>query len=130
MSIQVGAYSIKTNDYFYAMGKKEPKEVPSGAWYAYRAWRNSRDQQTTLFEATEIPWGRKAEQDAVDFVAALREAGVTEIAVTDSSSALMEGIHALVNAGAELVGTVIVKRQLEFDRTEERQGLRFKITDR
>ena len=119
--------NIQTNDYFYAMGKKAPQEVSDGAWYAYRAWRNTRDNKTEPFEAAEIPWGSNVKQDAADFVAALREAGVTEIAVTDTSTSLLEGIHALVGAGAELVGTVMVKRHTDYDRSEERHGLRFKI---
>lgn len=128
MSIQINAYSIKTNDYFYAMGKKAPEVVPSGAWYAYHAWRNTRDYQTEPFEVPRIPWGSKVKQEAMDFVAALREAGVEEFAVTDTSTSLLEGIHALVDAGAELAGTIMVKHQLEYDRAEERQGLRFRIS--
>lgn len=117
----------QTDNYFYSMCKKTAGEVPSGAWYAYRAWRDTCDNKTEPFEAAEIPWGRNVEQDMVAFVAALREAGVTEIAVTETSTSLMEGVHTLVNAGAELVGPVMVKRQPEYGRAEERRGLKFKI---
>ena len=126
----LAAINPQATDFFYAMGKKARKDVPYGAWYAYRAWQDSLEYKTDMFEAADVPWGRNAKQEAVDFVAALREAGITEIAVTESNSALMESVHALVEAGAELAGTVVVKRQNKYDDyIEERQGLRFKIPD-
>lgn len=114
------------NEYFKAM-KKTPSKVSRGAGYAYRAWRNTCEYCTSMFEAADVPWGSTAKPEAVDFVNALREAGVTEIAVTESSSGLMDSIHALVEAGAKLDGTVMVERHLEYDRFEVVPGLKFKI---
>ena len=49
-------------------------------------------------------------KDAHDFVACLREAGVSEFIITDKSTGLMDVLHALGKEGCEMKGLCEVKR--------------------
>lgn len=118
----------RVNNYFCAMSQKDAKEASVGKWFAYRAWANTLDRQSDAFEVLDLPWGNNIKQDTSDFVAALREAGVSEIVVTDRSTSLMDGIHALVENGVEMVGTAIVERHSPFERCDKRLGLKFKVS--
>lgn len=122
---------MSISEYFTNMcetAKETGKPVSNGEWYAYRAWSNTEDYKAEMFEAVEIPWGSDLKNGTmVDFVNALKNAGVTEFAVTDHSTALMEGIYALVTAGCSIKGPAVVKRHPAYWGDEEHIGLIFTI---
>ena len=121
---------MTTNEYFENMREqdKNGKTFPIGVLRAYWAWKNTVEYRAEMFEATEIPWGSELKNGAMtDFVNTLKEAGVKEFAVTDHSTALMEGIFQLVAAGCQVKAPTIVKRHPEHWGDEERYGLVFEI---
>jgi len=86
--------------------KSFPFPFSDGYMKAYRAWKNSTYYNADAFEVSDLPW----ERDAHDFVACLKEAGVSEFAVTDKSTALMDVLHALGKEGCQMKGLCTVKR--------------------
>jgi len=71
-----------------------------GQTKAYRAWVGSTRSESSLFEVQDLPWPR----DIRDFVETLRAAGITEFAVTDRNTGLMEGLHLLAAEGCAMEG--------------------------
>ena len=119
-----------TTDYFMAMeaDSNRGKQISRGQHFAYRAWRNTVEYGAEMFEAHDIPWGSDlAEGVMADFINTLRDAGIKTFAVTDHSTALMEGLHAIFATGCTLVGPVVVKRHPPYWGDEEHAGLAFKI---
>ena len=91
--------------------KREKKNFPfpfsKGQTAAYRAWKTSQLHRTSHFEVSELPW----DTEAHDFIQTLREAGVTEFAITDRSTALMELLHLFADEeGCRMVGLCKVER--------------------
>ena len=86
--------------------KSFPFPFSDGYMKAYWAWKNSIDHKADFFEVRELPW----EKDAHDFVACLREAGVSEFAISDKSTGLMDDLHALAKEGCQMKGLCEVKR--------------------
>lgn len=114
---------MDTNEYFQNM-----TPTTRGQRYAYRAWEETQENRAEMFEAAEIPWGAElAEGVMADFVNTLREAGVETFVVTDHSTALMEGLHAIFATGCSLIGPATVKRHPRCWGDRERAGLEFKI---
>ena len=103
----------KTNVIFRAM--KDFSPLKKGAVAAYRAWENSRNRQSDSFEIDHLPWP----QEMPEFVAALRLAEVSEIAITDKSTGLMEGLHALEAEGCKLAGLCKVTRKPKWEDEDE-----------
>ena len=73
-------------------------------------------------EMSDFCW----EDEPEDFIATLRKAGLKTFITTDSSTALMENIHAYIAAGCTLEGPVTVEKETWFG-TEKKQGLRFSL---
>ena len=84
----------------------------NGRMNAFFAWQRSQANSSSIFEASDLPW----EEDAHDFVETLKEAGITEFAITDASTALMKILHALDKEGCQMV------RLCKVSRTENRYG--------
>jgi len=101
--------------------KQFPFPFSRGQIDAYRAWQCSMDNGSSYFEVPDLPW----EKDAHDFVTTLKEAGITEFAVTDRSTALMELLHVLVNEeGCKIVGLcTVMRRKAQRQETEEYAGI-------
>jgi len=113
--------TMNNNTYFQTMSKtftkyekaraaQEPGlEYPftDGQTKAYRAWVSSTRNESSLFEVQDLPWPREIR----DFVETLRAAGVTEFAVTDCSTGLMEGLHLLAFEGCAMEGLCRVSRK-------------------
>lgn len=89
-----------------------PYPFSRGQTTAFRAWKESVDHCADIFECNDLPW----DKDTHDFVVTLREAGITELAITDRSTALMEGLHLLEAEGCRLISLCKVSR------TEKRWG--------
>ena len=73
---------------------------------AFRAWDTSLRNESSTFEVQNLPW----DKDIHDFVEALRAAEITEFAVTDRSTGLMEGLHGLATEGCTIQGLCKVTR--------------------
>ena len=101
-----------------------PFPLNRGESTAYRAWVDSVRNDSSIFEVADLPWN----EDVVDFVETLRKAGITEIAVTDHSTALMDGLHALDAEGFHIVSTCVVRR-IVGNRTVEVNGVLLRRTD-
>ena len=116
----------QTNTYFRTL-EQTSSETPlaDGKHRAYIAWFNSFRNQSSTFEVNDLPWPR----DIHEFAETLRAAGITEVAVTDRSTGLMEGRHKLAAEGCTMQGLCTVTRS-EFrwggDGTEEYQGILFR----
>ena len=99
-----------------AWNQREEKEFPfpfsRGQMNAYRAWQNSAANESSLngrsiLEVSDLPW----DKDAHDFISTLREAGITEFAITDRSTALMELLHILADEeGCKMVSLCKITR--------------------
>ena len=92
---------------------------------AYRAWSNSVRNESSTFDVQDLPW----DKDVHDFVKALRDAGITEFAVTDQSTALMRVLHLLADEGCTMQGLCQVTRtenRWGYEGTEEYPGILFR----
>ena len=112
--------------------KQFPYPFSAGYMTAYRAWQGSRenDSRTSgepVFEVSNLPW----DKEAYDFVACLKEACVTEFAITDQSTALMQLLHILEDEGCKLKCLCKVTRsECRFgrDNTETYDGILMEIS--
>ena len=110
-----------------AWNAREEKEFPfpfsKGQMSAYRAWQNSTANESSIFEVNDLPW----DNEAHDFITCLKEAGITEFAVTDQSTALMRVLHILADEeGCKLEGLCKVtrsERRWGEDETTEHNGI-------
>lgn len=112
-------------DAWYA--QKAAFKIPftMGQRNAYTAWHNTIDNESSTFEVSDLPWSK----DTHDFVDALRAAGITEFAVTDRSSGLMDGLHNLAEEGCTMQGLCMVTRseaRWGNEGTEEYPGILFR----
>ena len=85
--------------------KNFPFPFSDGYMKAFWAWIDSTRYKTEVFAVSELPW----EKDAHDFVACLREAGISEFAITDRSTNLMPLLHAFAKEGCSMKGLCDVK---------------------
>ena len=90
-----------------------------GEWKALIAMTHCEKEE---LEISDFCW----EDEPEDFIATLRKAGLKTFITTDSSTALMENIHAYIAAGCTLEGPVTVEKESWFG-TEKKQGLRFSL---
>ena len=87
--------------------KAFPFPFSAGAMNAYRAWQETTSNESSCFEVSDLPWAK----DAHDFITTLKEAGITEFAITDSSTSLMELLHVLADEeGCRMLGLCKVIR--------------------
>lgn len=111
----------QTNTYFRGIEERGSYRN-DGEGRAYRSWWRSEEAKASRFEVEDLPW----DKDLPDFVAALREAGVTEFAVTDQSTALMRCLHILAANGCTIEGLCTVERtewRFRGDCTVSREGI-------
>ena len=92
--------------------KAFPFPFSKGQMSAYRAWQNSTANESdvsgeSILEVNDLPW----DNEAYDFITCLKEAGITQFAVTDQSTALMRVLHILADEeGCRMVGLCKVTR--------------------
>ena len=92
--------------------KAFPFPFSKGYMSAYRAWQNSTANESgvsgeSILEVNDLPW----DNEAHDFITCLKEAGITQFAVTDQSTALMRVLHILADEeGCKLKGFCKVTR--------------------
>ena len=111
----------------YFQELKKTDNVTWGQGRAYRAWEDSLENDTSVFEVHELPWGNNVDEEMRDFVDTLRAAGVDHFAVTDQSTALMTSLHALIAAGGTIEGPCTVTRHRPYWDEETRPGLEIRI---
>ncbi len=111
--------------YFKRLEKVE--KLTWGQHCAYRAWRDSLENESSTFEVRELPWGQKVKEEMPIFVETLRDAGVDHFIVTDQSTSLMESLHVLVANGGIIEGTATVTRRPPYWEEETRLGLEIRI---
>lgn len=99
-----------------------------GQSYAYRAWRDTLENDVSAFEVHELPWqDTTIAEDMKSFVETLRAAAIDHFVVTDQSTALMRCLHALIAAGGILEGPCAVTRRPPYWDEETRLGLEIRI---
>ena len=69
-----------------------------GTLEAYWTYEFNLNHNSSEFECNELPWTT----DMSDFVKTMREAGIETIAVTETSTALLENLHKLANQGCTI----------------------------
>ena len=115
-----------------AWNAREEKEFSfpfnRGQMSAYRAWQNSTANESSLgnesiLEVSDLPWAK----DAHNFIETLKEAGITQFAITDRSTALMELLHVLAaEEGCRMISLCKVTRSEKRwgeEGTEEYDGI-------
>lgn len=94
-----------------AWNKREERDYPnpftSGEAKAFHAYQRNLQRGTDYFEIDDLPWNYERE----DFVKTLRKAGITDIVVTDESTALMEGLSGLDFLGCHMQDFRTVTRE-------------------
>ena len=100
--------------------------VSAGMCKAYQAWSRSVEDGVDELEMREFLW----EREVSDFVQTLKNAKVQTFVYTNQSTAVMENLHELVEAGCKMEGLCTIKKtKYRFGRNEEEQipGVRFSI---
>ena len=93
---------------------------------ACRAWANSIRTRQTEMEMSDFLF----DTEVADFIGALRKAGITSFVYTNTSTAIMENIHAFVAEGCKTNNLCTITRQEERwggEETLEVQGIRFTV---
>lgn len=105
-----------------AREEQYPFPYSRGETTALRAWTSSVRNNTGIYEVTDLPW----KEDVSDFVKTIRKAGITEIVVTDHSTALMDGLHALAGENIHIVSTYTLKH-INRNRITEVKGILLRL---
>jgi hypothetical protein len=108
---------------WYEEKKKMTYPISQGACKAYRAWSQSVERETDEVEMDDFLWDREVK----DFVEAMREAEIKSFIYTNSSTALMENMHQLVEEGCKMEGLVKIERANYWREPEEICGIRFSL---
>jgi hypothetical protein len=124
---------IKADDWdgVKAFDEREKTEFPypftQGTVKALTAYDRSLRRGADAFEVEDLPW----DYELADFAEALRNAGVTEIVVTDQSTALMDGIYGLTALGCRMNGLKTVTRaddhRFGSKEPERKNGIAFEL---
>ena len=86
--------------------ENDATKLSRGTLEAYWAYEFNLNHNSSEFECNELPWTT----DMSDFVKPMREAGVETIAVTETSTALLENLHKLATQGCSIDGLCTITR--------------------
>ncbi len=118
---------METNSYFAemrrAMDANPKKKWTNGEIAAYHVYHDTICYGSSCYECDSFPW----ERDIEDFVTTLRKAGVTEMAVTDHSTGLMDRLHKLAEYGAVVQGICKVTRTTSWSDIETVNGIAVRL---
>ena len=108
--------------------EKEAMKFPfeQGACKAYRAWAQSISRKEDELEMDDFLW----EKEVKDFIDTLRKAGITSFVYTNTSTAVMENLHAFAAEGCTMSGLcTITRKETRWGDEEptEIQGIRFQL---
>ena len=99
------------------------KKLSRGTLEAYWTYEFNLNHNSSEFECNELPWTT----DMSDFVKTMREAGVETIAVTETSTALLENLHKLANQSCTIEGLCKVSRPDIWGKDKEYPAIRIRI---
>ena len=85
--------------------KSLPFPFTQGYMNAFHAWEENTKHPAEIFTLERL----FCKEEAHDFIACLREAGVSEFAITDRSADLMDLVHAFEKEGCTMKGQCEVK---------------------
>ena len=122
---EYGYDSAEYQEWYKANAKPE-SPLSWGVCKAYRAWRQSIEREENILELDDSLW----DCETNDFVTALREAGINEFIVTHQSTALMDDLHNLAEAGCIMEGLATRTRHENRWGEEapyEVKGIRFRV---
>lgn len=94
-----------------------------GTLEAYWTYEFNLNHNSSEFECNELPWTT----DMSDFVKTMREAGVETIAVTETSTALLENLHKLAAQGCSIEGLCTIIRLDIWDNIKEYPAIRIRL---
>lgn len=108
--------------------EKEAHKFPftQGESKAYRAWAGSLARKQTEMEMSDFLF----DTEVKDFIETLKKAGIKSFVYTNTSTAVMENIHAFAAEGCTLTGLCTITRCEDRWGTEEPyevQGIRFTL---
>ena len=103
--------------------ENDAKKQSRGTLEAYWTYEFNLNHNSSEFECNELPWTT----DMSDFVKTMREAGVKTIAVTETSTALLENLHKLANQGCTIESLCKVSRSDIWDKDKEYPAIRIRI---
>ena len=126
-----------TNGYFEMMkgiiechknSKAAAKSFPftKGHMATYRAWLKTTENESSIFEFDGNLW----DEEIHDFIQGLKEAGITEFAITDQSTGLMRMLHGFEKENCKMAGLCKVTRtdkRFGEATTEELNGILIKL---
>lgn len=116
----------KIRTYFESIreaAENDAKKVSRGTLEAYWTYEFNCNNDCSEFACNELPWTT----DMSDFVKAMREAGLETIAVTETSTALLENLHKLANQGCTIDGLCKVTRSNIWGNVEEIPAIRIRM---
>lgn len=103
--------------------ENDAKKLSRGTLEAYWTYEFNLNHNSSEFECNELPWTT----DMSDFVKTMREAGIETIAVTETSTALLENLHKLANQGCTIEGLCKVSRPDIWGKNKEYPAIRIRI---
>ena len=106
------------------LAAEDYSRVGRGVQAALEAYSFTINRQSSEFECNDLPWTT----NMVDFVKALREAGLETIVVTETSTALLENLHKLAAQGCTVEGLCTVTRPDFWCKPEDVPGIRVRIS--
>lgn len=98
-------------------------KLSRGTLEAYWTYEFNLNHNSSEFECNELPWTT----DMSNFVKTMREAGVETIAVTETSTALLENLHKLANQGCTIEELCNVSRLDIWGKGKEYPAIRIRI---
>ena len=108
--------------------EKEAMKFPfeQGACKAYRAWAQSISRKEDELEMDDFLWDKEVK----DFIDTLRCAGITSFVYTNTSTAVMENLHAFAAEGCTMTGLCTITRHENRwgdEEPTEVMGIRFSV---
>lgn len=111
---------------WYAIKEADAFPFSSGASKAYRAWAGSLARKQDEMEMSDFLF----DTEVKDFIDTLKKAGIKSFVYTNTSTAVMENIHAFVAEGCTLESLCTITRTEDRWGEEEPyevQGIRFTL---
>ena len=112
---------MKENKYFNSLKKNGES---SGTYKAYWAYRHTLERGTAEFEMSDFLW----KNEVMDFIQALRKAGIKSFVYTNASTSTITVLHLLVENGCKMEGLYKLTRpETPYSDEEEVPGIRFTL---
>lgn len=103
--------------------ENDATKLSRGTLEAYWTYEFNLNHNSSEFECNELPWTT----DMSDFVKTMREAGVETIAITETSTALLENLHKLATQGCSIDGLCTITRPDIWGNAKEYPAIRIRL---